>query len=146
MTKAVIFDFDGTLCNTESVRHLVKRENPDLETFHIEALDCPPNDEVKVLAKRMYETSEYVVLIVTSRPQKWADATKGWLEKHGIDFHHYFCRSDDDDRHDYLVKQDILLEIREMGLDPILALDDSPAVIKMWKENNIPVLEIPGYY
>jgi len=49
-----------------------------------------------------------------------------------------------DHRKDYLVKSDILRQIRAR-FEPIHAWDDNPAIIRLWNEQGIPCTVVPGW-
>lgn len=145
--KAVIIDMDGTLAFVKHLRHYVipTAEHPwkDFDSFHRESVDAPPNQEVVEMA-RQFAADGYAVLIVTARRAMYRHYTAWWLALHGVPSDAMFMRGNTDGRPDYEVKADILRAI-EQSFDVCLAVDDNPAVIRLWNENNIPTIVIPGW-
>lgn len=148
--KAVILDMDGTLCDVSSIRYFVNERDPKFSgkklwnRFHGGAIDCPPIPE----AVHEYQQAKdygFAILIVTARRDVWAMATLLWLKENGIEHDELYMRPRTDFRKDYEVKADILEHIREDGYEPVLAVDDNPAVIQLWHENDIPTVIIPGW-
>jgi hypothetical protein len=53
-------------------------------------------------------------------------------------------RADNDFRPDYEVKKDILARIRN-SWDVVEAWDDNPNVTRLWQEEGIPFVLVPGW-
>lgn len=150
MNTAVIFDMDGTLADVSSIRHYLKkwddskgRSVKDFHAFHAESVNVPPHSHVQNAAQ-MAHILGHDVLIVTARKHMWRHHTAWWLAMHGIHSDAMFMRNDNDTRPDYEVKRDILSTIRK-AWNPIHAWDDNPSIIRLWRENNIPVTIVPGW-
>lgn len=143
MRPAVIFDVDGTLVDVSSVRHHVMQSPKRFDLFHGEAIDCPPHPEAVELTHAAREAGR-AVLIVTARREAWRFHTLLWLHEQGIEHDDIYMRGDRDHRKDYDVKADILAMIRRR-YDVRLAVDDNPAVIRLWREHGIPTITIPGW-
>ena len=148
--KAVIFDMDGTLCDVSSIRYHVNPEHPwfsgkkRFDRFHSDAIDCPPNQA----AIERYERARrdgHAILIVTARKSFWAVHTLMWLRENDVEHDELYMRKNLDNRKDSIVKREILEQIREEGYEPILAVDDNPAVIEVWESEGIPTVTIPGW-
>lgn len=148
MRDAVIFDVDGTLVDVSSVRHFVVPEPPsrskNFHKFHEAAVDCPANEWVVRAARDCFEQG-FDILVVTARSSLFRNHTAFWLAMHEVPSHAMFMRRDGDHRPDYEVKADILRQIRGAGWNPVLAFDDNPNVIKLWEENRIPTVVVPGW-
>lgn len=141
--QAAIFDVDGTLVDVSGVRHHVMQRQKRFDRFHGDAIDCPPNQ----LALEHYHRTQEAgldILIVTARKQDWLFHTLLWLRENGIEHTEIFMRGNRDNRKDYLVKADILAQIQRHW-EVQFAVDDNPNVIKLWQENGIPTITIPGW-
>lgn len=138
----VIFDMDGTLCDVRDIRHYVRGESRNFDKFHRASLFCPPNRQA-ILEARSVAPSDRI--IVTARDARYERVTRDWLVKHGIGFARLYMRPWGDGRKDSVVKREILAQIREDGYNPILAVDDNPAVIEVWRSEGIPTITIPGF-
>lgn len=146
MHKAVIFDVDGTLANVDPYLHHIRNihHSPnfkkDFDTFHSESINAEPNAEVVEMLNRAFFDQHHVI-IVTSRRETWRGVTSYWLAKNDIGHHALYMRKDGDFRPDYEVKKDILLSIKKHW-NVIHAVDDNPAVLKLWFEYGIPTTKI----
>lgn len=144
---AVIFDVDGTLVDVSGVRHYVTDEprRRNFEKFHAAASYCPPIESTRVLAGLLHAAGARV-FIVTARTERWRYRTSVWLRKWGIEHEALLMRPDSDGRPDVAVKRDILAAIRvRYGAEPVLAVDDNPAVIALWTEERVPTIVVPGW-
>ena len=147
MTPAAIFDVDGTLCNVESVRHHLGVGVPgakrDYNRFHEESVNCPPHQWVVDRARWMAE-QDLGIIVVTARKARWFNHTWWWLRENRVPFDALHMRDDWDQRPDYVVKKDILERIRRRW-EPVIAFDDNPAVIRLWEEEGISTVRVPGW-
>lgn len=150
MIEAVIFDVDGTLCDVRNVRYHVMPDHPKNETgkkdfyaFHSASVDCPPHDWVVGLTHAI--RNDVARLVVTSRMDMWLYHTIIWMNENDVRYDELYMRKSGDGRPDYEAKADILDDIRNDGYEPIYAIDDNPDVIRLWRDNDIPVLRVPGW-
>lgn len=142
LPEAVIFDMDGTLCDVRGIRHLL--DGPGrFHAFHTASVDCPPNQWV-VDAARTHHAAGRAVLIVTARAARYRHHTAWWLALHGVPSDAMWMRGHNDYRPDYEVKRDILASIRRR-YRPVMAYDDNPAVLQLWREEGIPITVVPGW-
>jgi predicted kinase len=145
--RAVIFDVDGTLADvTHRVHHLDGEK--DWKAFHDAMGEDEPVAAIAELARLLYKAAEAghgidAVIIVTARHDDpvYRQLTIDWLDLHGIRHHRLYMRRDTDTRRDHLVKADILQQIIDDGFEPILAIDDRPEVVRMWRDHGITTLQ-----
>ena len=147
---AVIFDMDGTLADVSSIRHYIVPPNPkpkgwfkDFNSFHDESVNVPVNASVRDHAIRSHMLGN-ANLIVTARRAMYRHQTAWFLALHGVPSDRLYMRGDKDGRPDYEVKQDILNQIQK-EYNVIHAVDDNPAVIKLWQENGIDTTIVEGF-
>ncbi len=140
MRDAVIFDMDGTLCDVSSIIHHLEGKDRNFDAFHGAAIGCPPNPDV-VAGVEQARADGYAIVIVTARSSKWRDYTIKWLDKHEIMYDALYMRIEADFRPDYEIKADILENLKK-DFNPVHAWDDSPKIIKLWKDNGIEVTEV----
>lgn len=146
--RAALFDMDGTLADVSSLRHHVDRSHPDFsgrrrfDLFHGESHLVPPNQAALDLYER-YRV-DHAILVVTARSSEWAMHTLLWLDQHDIEHDRLLMRERGDYRPDTEVKADILADIRE-EFEPVVAIDDNPAVLALWEAEGLATHVIPGW-
>lgn len=138
MRDAVIFDMDGTLCDTTTIEHFITGQDKDFHAFHAASATCPPRPKV-VKAARAERDKGRAILVVTSREFIWRDLTLDWLVEHGVPYDALYMRIVGDYRKDVQIKEDILAQITDDGFTVLEAWDDKPAVIDLWRDNGIAV-------
>lgn len=138
-------DMDGTLCDVSDIRHYVRGESRNFDKFHRASLFCPPNTGVLFACLSWKVLAKTPVLIVTARDARYEQVTRDWLFKYGVIYDALYMRPWGDQRPDYVVKSEILAQIRADGYNPVLAYDDNPSVIQLWEENNIKTVTVPGW-
>lgn len=145
--RAIVFDMDGTLTNVEGRLHHLDGEK-DWKAFHDAMGDDEPVEAIAELARIMHRVAENglgidAVLIVTARHDdpRYEELTRTWLGVHDIPFTKLYMRRDTDTRPDHLVKADILREIEADGYEVLLAVDDRPSVVRMWRDAGITTLQ-----
>ena len=145
MRRAALFDMDGTLADVSGIRHYVRgpRKSKDFDSFHALSVDCPPHQWVVEMA-RGFSNQGIDVVIVTARKAKWRGPTAWFLAQNDVPSAALFMRADKDGRPDVEVKRDILAAIRRTWV-PVVAVDDNPSVIALWKSEGIPTIIVPGW-
>ena len=145
--KAIIFDMDGTLADVSHRLHFLEGEK-DWKAFHGAMFDDPPVENIANLARLMHKAASQglgidAVIVVTARHDDphYERMTREWLDLHDIPYDRLYMRADSDTRRDHLVKADILQQILDDGFDPVLAIDDRPEVVQMWREHGITTLQ-----
>lgn len=148
--SAVIFDMDGTLADVRGIRHHIVPPTPtpkgwykDFNAFHSESVNVPSNPSVVAHAHRVHMLG-VAVLVVTARRAMYRNHTAMWLALQGVPSEALYMRGNHDSRPDYLVKKDILNQIRT-SYNVIHAVDDNPSVIALWEEEGISTTVVEGW-
>lgn len=147
--KAVIFDVDGTLDDVSGVKYHVDLNDPknkghkDFASFHSASLDTPPHEWVAELA-RAFSAAGFVILVVTARKWKWRYHTLVWLHLNKIPYDLLQMRPDNDTRTDTFTKKDIL-HLLAKEYEIILAVEDNPHVLKLWEDEGLMTIQVPGW-
>jgi phosphoglycolate phosphatase-like HAD superfamily hydrolase len=138
MRDAVIFDMDGTLCDTSGIVHLIEGDEKDYHAFHAASADCPARADVLEAARAQADQGR-AVLVVTSREFIWRDLTLDWLVAHDVPYDALYLRIVGDFRKDVAIKTDILKQIGDDGYEVVEAWEDQPDVAALWHDNGIEV-------
>lgn len=143
--SAVIFDVDGTLCDTTGIVYLI-HDQDDLDAFHRASAECPRNPWVENEFYRWWASSDEII-VVTGRSERWRGLTEKWLTDHGFSgcYTHLYMRPEGDNRSGWEFKQSLLPHLRAEHGDILHAYDDDPRIVHMWARNDIPATMIPGW-
>jgi predicted kinase/phosphoglycolate phosphatase-like HAD superfamily hydrolase len=136
MTKAVLFDIDGTLADATHRLHHVTREPKNYDAFFAAVGDDPVIEPVRELAQAL-DKQGYKLILVSGRSDKVRDLTEEWLARHEVPNHELHMRVDGDYRPDYVVKAEILDGIQADGNEVAFVVDDRPSVVAMWRERGL---------
>ena len=151
MRPAVIFDLDGTLCDTTHRKHLLP-ENKSITSddwdndlakdawreFH---MWCGHDTLIHPVAEILYQywIKNTKIIFCTARPFYVYDLTIGWISKHipGIKgFYNIYMREIDDKRKSAILKLEMLEHIRK-EYNVVCAFEDHPEAIKMFNDNGV---------
>ncbi len=129
--ETVIFDIDGTVCNGNGIRNIYDESRV--------IFDKPHQNIINMI--KLYQDEGKQIIAVSGRTTKCGKDTFKWLYNRGIPPDFLLMREFYDKRHDVEVKQDILGGILKLLPKELIVrvYDDRPAVIVMWKKNNLPV-------
>lgn len=143
--NAVVFDIDGVLADNSHRLAQLHPETPDWDAFHDAQHLDPPIQEQVTLLNMMLEGGFRVVLL-TSRPEHYRQATVDWLATHGIEYHRLLMHPQWEVDTHARFKQGALSNLR-LQFNVRLVIDDSPETIAVARSLGIPALYIhSGYY
>jgi FMN phosphatase YigB (HAD superfamily) len=140
-SEIVLFDLDGTLANVEDRVHHLHGERQNWKAF-FEALDGDaPIEPVISFYKKLWDHTDYEIFILTGRPEKYREKTIAWFKAHNIPIDTLLMRPAGDNRHDYIVKEEILKKLQADGHEIAFVVEDRNSVVEMWRRNNILCLQ-----
>lgn len=140
MTKAVIFDIDGTLADLSHRLHHIQRHPVNWDAFFAEVGNDAVIEPVRELAQALHGAG-YQVILVSGRTDKVRDLTIGWLEAHAIPFDALHMRREGDYRQDFIVKSELLDVVLAEGYEILCVVDDRPSVVAMWRDRGLTCLQ-----
>ena len=131
--KAVIFDLDGTLADTEDPNGNHKKNH---EGFRAHSSSASPFPEMVGKVREAKEKGLDVV-ILTARSAHYRKDTKEWLNEHGIPYDALYMRPVGDDRKDKKVKKSLLQGDILPDFKVKKAYDDKKKNVKMFRKQGI---------
>lgn len=135
-----VFDLDGTLADLSHRLHHIQKEPKDWRAFFAEVgKDAPIPHMIELWFDLAFNPPR---VIVSGRSDECRDATKRWLDYHGLTPSALYMRKAGDHRPDYVVKRELLDQMRADGWEPIMAFDDRDQVVKMWRDAGIPCAQV----
>ncbi len=131
----VLYDVDGTLCDSTGVRSPYDESRVLLDK---------PYPQIVAMAKKDYETKN--LFIVSGRHDSCGDDTVEWMEMFGVKFDLILMRRTKDNRHDTIIKEEILNEILAVfDLKQIeYVVDDRPCMVRAWRRLGLKVIAARG--
>lgn len=147
MKKAFVFDIDGTLADNSHRLHYIQGEKKDWNAFYDACAEDKPIEAVTELVSFLdwgiYEdVDDAAIVVCTGRPERIRRVTEKWLvEKGCVIPESVYMRKDGDFRPDYVVKEEMIAQMRADGYEPILAVEDRKQVVDMWRRNGIMCLQ-----
>lgn len=141
----VICDIDGTMANIEHRQHYVSEGKKDWKSF------LHPDNVAQDILNPWCRTitnslrDNHVVIMCSGRVDTLEKTTRDWLFDNKVFYDHIFMRPRDDFRKDNIIKE-IILDFEILTrVKPFFVLDDRDQVVKMWRERDIPCLQVaPG--
>ena len=138
--NVVVFDLDGTLADCSHRLHHIKGETKDWDAFYASVKYDAPIPEMVKLCKSLHVLNK--IVICTGRSDVCKNDTVDWLWTNGLQCDALFMRKANDRRPDYVVKLDLLKQMRISGFDPYMVFEDRSQVVKMWRDAGIRCLQV----
>lgn len=156
---AIIFDRDGTMASVHNgpshSRHdtgdYTKATNDDWAAFNA---SLPFDRPVPLVVGLLKAVRPGVIRIMVSG--RAAGDKKGetfrywqmwqWIHKHNLPIDYLFMREAGDKRLDSVVKEEILNRDILPRFNPVVAVDDRPAILDVWKRHGLLTIQVenPG--
>jgi hypothetical protein len=140
MTPCYIFDIDGTLADNSHRTHHLVRQPKDWDAYHALVAHDTPHNHVCQLAHVL--ARESAIVLCSGRHDGQRDVTEVWLVANDVPFRGLYMRKEGDHRPDYIIKRELLDQIRADGFEPIMAFDDRNSVVKMWRDAGVPCAQV----
>ena len=135
-----IFDIDGTLANVEHrIHHIQSKPKNWNKFFENMEKDLPIKATCEICVMMINGVWQNVVFC-TGRNEKYRKVTLKWLQTNvhwDISTYQLYMRPDNDNRHDYIVKEELLAQIRADGHKPIAVFEDRQQCVDMWRRNGL---------
>ncbi|MHB1954727.1 MAG: phosphatase domain-containing protein [Sulfobacillus sp.] len=141
-TCCIIVDIDGTLADISQFLHLLEQHPKNWQEFFSHLSEAKPIQPIIDLIQNLHHgINAPLIVYATGRPETYRGVTLDWLNTHNLPISSLYMRKNDDHRPDSIIKREILCEIKNSGLNPVLVIDDRPEVVNMWREEGIVCLQ-----
>jgi predicted kinase len=138
--RAVIFDIDGTLANTEHRQHFIVSKPKDWKGFFNAAPLDPVHYPIRNLF-HIFRESYHAIICVSGRPSEYRKATEKWLEDNGLNPAWLLMRGFNDKRDDDVIKKELYEKYIKPRFDVKYVVDDRNRVVKMWRSLGLTCLQ-----
>ena len=142
MSKIIVFDLDGTLADTKHREHFLQQTPKNWAGWHACQKDDIPNKAVEVIFRKLAQS--YDIEIWTARSEKQRIATLAWLDQYDMSkgftvlrMRPDICKKDDDQ-----LKQQWLLNHRQLGGEVLMVFEDRKRVVDMWRRNGVTCFQV----
>ena len=144
MIRAIVFDIDGTLANTEHRKHWVASKPKNWAAWNAGMVfDTLHADIVELL--NMFAARGDRIILCSGRGEETRGVTEQWLADNEIYYHALYMRAEKDYRKDSIVKVELLEQIRNDYCEPFVWFDDRQQVVDAIRACGVRVLQVaPG--
>jgi hypothetical protein len=139
--KVVVFDLDGTLCNIEHRRGYVATKPKNWAAFNAGIPNDTPHEDIVSLVD-LFADKDYTIILCSGRGEENRLVTEQWLEDYDIPYRKLFMRPANDHRPDYVIKIELLGQIRAGYGNPWLWFDDRDSVVESIRAQGVRVLQV----
>jgi phosphoglycolate phosphatase-like HAD superfamily hydrolase len=141
----VIVDIDGVLSDAASRQHYIEAPRRDWRAFFDACGEDPIIEEVKILIDLLDD--DLTVVLLTGRPIRVQEITRGWLTRYRIRWDLLIMR----DWGDYEIanefKYNAVDDLRAYGFELRLAFEDDRRNVAMFRRAGVPCVYLhSGYY
>ena len=141
--KFLIVDLDGSLCNDTHRKHLA--ESKKWDEYHSLSSRDEPNDFVLTLIRKLINDN-VVAVVITGRTNDYESSTNEWLHRLGVYAEFTYMRKFGDHRPATVLKREslnaFLSETSSTVDECVVAIEDTPVIVDLWRSLNIPVLQV----
>jgi len=140
--KGTLFcDIDGTVADIEHRRKYVQKGSKNWPAFERAMVHDTPVEHVIGAVVRLYAYG-WTVVMMSGRGEQSREVTEEWLGNFNVPYHALYMRAKGDYRRDDIVKSELLAQAQADGYDPDVVFDDRDQVVAMWRERDIPCVQV----
>jgi len=155
----IIFDIDGTLLDISHRLSFIKQTPKDWKAFRDPKQKRWDEPILKIIMiAQALQRDEHQLIFASGRSESerldTAKSLNRWFNFEGaLDVAStmgkeyfptcpFYMRQEKDYRKDTIVKAKFLHQMREDGYNPVLAFDDRPSIIQMWRDHGLCVADV----
>lgn len=137
----ILSDLDGTVANCSHRLHWIKNKPKNWKAFFTGiAFDMPIMPVIDIIKKLTVNNNR--IIFCTGRPEDYRAESEKWINQHVMTDYKLYMRPFKDSRPDYIVKEELLSQMRIDGYNPLIAFEDRSSVRDMWIRNGIFVFDV----
>lgn len=144
--RAAVIDVDGVISDGWHRQHHLDGDSKNWDSFFEEVNADPPIRSLIGLLAMI--DRDIVVILLTARPHWVRQMTLDWLAENEVRWDLLAMRGESDGyvaAHDF--KRGTVGQLRELGFELLVALEDDPGNVAMFNEEGVPCVYIhSGYY
>ena len=137
-------DIDGTIADCSHRMHYIQNKPKNWKKFFEEMVNDKPIQPVIDLVRSLTYSTQMLywnAVLLTGRPEKYRRETAEWLTIQFLGFNHLYMRKDGDYREDFVVKEELLNQVRQDGFNPSIAIEDRSRNVEMFRRNGLIVFQ-----
>ena len=143
MTKVIVCDIDGTVANLVHRRQYVASKSKNWRAFNAGMAQDTVYEDIQWMVTALSMYSDLV--FCSGRGEEQRAVTEKWLADNKFTYEGLFMRAKGDHRQDYIVKVELLQQIREKHGEPYLWIDDRQQVVDAIRAEGVRVIQVaPG--
>lgn len=140
--NCVLVDFEGTLSdNSWRIKHLPTaalandpmQQAAAWDDYYRKLVDDPPNLKIVALINGAVKQHGMRIVVATGVSEKHRELVNDWLQNQPVAFDRLMLRDDGDTRSNPEIKHFMVRSLRGIGWEPIIAVDDLPEVLDLYR-------------
>ena len=141
MSKIIVFDIDGTLANIEHRRQYVASKPKNWYAFNAAMKYDTVNEDIANLLD-IFVDKGYVIILCSGRGEETRAVTEQWLQDNNLLYQKLYMRPAKDYRPDYVIKLELLEQIRKDYGEPYMWFDDRNQVVDAIRAAGVRVCQV----
>ena len=141
MSKIIVFDIDGTLANIEHRRQYVANKPKNWYAFNAAMKYDTVNEDIANLLD-IFVDKGYVIILCSGRGEETRAVTEQWLQDNNLLYQKLYMRPAKDYRPDYVIKLELLEQIRKDYGEPYMWFDDRNQVVDAIRAAGVRVCQV----
>lgn len=143
MKDIVLFDLDGTLADLTHRLHHIQKDPKDWGAFFAACDQDKPIQHIIDIFNDLSSNHDNSMWIVSGRSDECRKETEKWILENIFDWpDKIIMRKAGDHRPDHIVKEEWLNDGTIPKDRVICVFDDRSEVVKMWRRNGIPCMQV----
>jgi predicted ATPase len=145
MNNIIVFDIDGTLADVTHRRQFVATRPKNWSAWNAGMSRDPVHEDIRWILMKLRRVPGSKTILCSGRGEEHRAVTEQWLSDNQIPFDDLYMRKAGDHRQDYIVKVELLKQIREEHGEPYMWFDDRQQVVDAIRAEGVRVLQVaPG--